>query len=143
MSNDTYTPEHVVVELNGERLHLVTDAHGGFPLDLHSFQTNDLVARVLPIVAGRDGAEIAERIAVCVNACAGLPTERLASGGPGCLAEHIAVALGEYETLQVQRDELLAAAEFFLAQACGAEDDVCGDWDRHETAISKAKGGAA
>lgn len=114
-----------------------TDAAGGFPNDIHD-AAGELLARVVP----EAGAGVAERIVACVNACEGLLTTTLSEGGLGCIATHVAVALGEYEALQAQRDELLAAAEFFMAQACGAEDDVCGDWDRHEAAIAKAKVGA-
>ena len=63
--------------------------------------------------------EVARRIAACVNACAGIPTEMLEAmhSGPAAL-------LPMYARLEAQRDELLAAAEVIEINA-----EECMDFD--------------
>lgn len=58
----------------------------------------------------------ARRIVVCVNACAGIPTVDLAMDKPTFVA-----MLLQRQTLQQQRDELLAASKAAIAQA---DDDL-------------------
>lgn len=113
-----------------------TDAAGGFPNDIHD-AAGELLARAVP----EAGDVVAERIVACVNACEGLLTTTLSEGGPGCIATHVAVALGEYEALQAQRDELLAALEMVMRR--GRIDDSEEAMNQVAAAIAKAKGGAA
>lgn len=113
-----------------------TDAAGGFPFDIHGADGR-LLARAVP----EAGAGVAERIVACVNACEGLLTTTLSEGGLGCIATNVAVALGEYEALQAQRDELLAALEMVMRR--GRIDDSEEAMNQVAAAIAKAKGGAA
>lgn len=93
-----------------------------------------------------------QRIVACVNACSGIPTEKLEAmatdpveGMFGRLAGRM---VGENRTLKSQRDELLAALERLLKWHDDIYGDKCDYSGDHPLAVARAgidraKGGAA
>ena len=94
----------------------------------------------ISLVESMNRIEDARRIVACVNACAGLPTEKLESSPPGGILNGVA-------GLIAQRNELLAALEIIAASEEFHGDSFVCDFGTLQgvarAAIAKAKGGAA
>lgn len=83
----------------------------------------------------------ARRIVACVNACAGIPDNKLSDG---CILELAVEQEIAIMKLEKQRDELLAALEGLTGWFNSETKDSAYKYlDKAEQAIAKAKGGAA